>query len=102
MINIGHGYYLAGDPLNITLYKEREVKKEGKTKGTKTYKDNGNYNTTQELLDALTRKKIRLDFSVLDQLEKIAENERETHQMIKEFMEKYGKQFDEMAKGEKK
>ena len=102
MINIGQGYYIGGDALNITLYKEGEVKKEGKTKGDKVYKDSGNYNTTQELLDALERKKIRLDFATLDQIEKIAENERETHQMIKEFMEKYGKQFDEIARSEKK
>ena len=69
MIYIGQDYYIGGDPLNITLYQKKTVKKKGETEGKEYFDELGYYHTTAELLAALTRRKIRIDISSLESLD---------------------------------
>ena len=101
MIYIGQDYYIGGDPLNITLYQKKTVKKKGETEGREYFDELGYYHTTAELLCALTRRKIRIDISSLESLQKVVESEQKTYQMIREFYEKYGAKIDAEAKGAK-
>jgi hypothetical protein len=100
MIHIVDDLYITGDPLNISLTQEKESKKEGGVKGEKYYVDLGHYNTFQELLDGLTRKKIRLGISQAKALMEIGDDIQEIHDTIRWFCNKFKKEIEDRMQDE--
>ena len=98
MIHIGENWYIGGDSMNITLYQKKTVKKKGDNEGNEYFEESGYYNTFENLLHALTRKKIRLSISSANSLEEVSTAIQETHSMIKEFCDRLEKEIKQMEK----
>lgn len=101
MIYIGEDWYLGGDPLNIMLIQQKTNQSKEKL-GEIYYVTIGNYDTVQQLLDALVRKKIRLSVADAESLHQVIKDEQLTHDMIDNFCRRFETELNESMKEVKK